>query len=194
VTGGTTVARDALMSKRPFLSLCLLAAASPWLLTILGGCGGKSTAASDGAGGSSSSSSSSGMVACRADSDCTGFDAGAGQPVNCFGPYYGCGGIEVCTADTDCSAGQVCTVKVDGDPLSCRTPCADDDACPPTYACTTDGHCEARTSANCPTYLKTTPGGNCEAQACAADSDCPGGYCVDGTCSGRLGFCALLCE
>jgi hypothetical protein len=36
------------MSKRPFLSLCLLAAASPWALTILGGCGGKSTDASQG--------------------------------------------------------------------------------------------------------------------------------------------------
>ena len=205
-----TVAQGVAIMKRPLLSLCLLAAASPWALTILGGCGGKSTDATEGSGGtapgtsssssnadggssSSSSSSSSAAIACRTSADCGGFDAGAGQPVDCFGPYAGCGGIEACTVDSDCSAGLVCTIKVATDPLSCRTPCADDDACPPTYACTTDGHCQARTSDNCPTYLKTTPGGNCEAQACTGDSDCPGGYCVDTSCAGHLGVCAEEC-
>ena len=76
---------------------------------------------------------------------------------------------------------------------SCRAPCTSDDACAPTDACDSGGHCVARTCENCPSFLACSNGA-CLAQACAADSDCPGGYCVEGSCADRLGYCRVICE
>jgi hypothetical protein len=52
--------------------------------------------------------------------------------------------------------------------------------------------CRTRTCDECPDYLACTNGA-CVIPNCSADSDCPGGYCVQGACAGSLGTCTPLC-
>jgi hypothetical protein len=169
-------------------------ASSLFVLFTFVACGGQTDAsAPDPAPADSSQGSSvdAAPTGCHSFDDCAGLSSSQGT-FACFGPTSTCGGIEACTADNDCTSGTVCSSRPNGR-ISCRLPCAGDDDCAPTDACSTDGHCVARTCDDCPSYL-TCSDGACLARDCSADSDCPGGYCVGGTCGDRLGACKPACE
>ena len=105
-----------------------------------------------------------------------------------------------CTADSQCGAGQVCrsnpTVPIgwiSPSGLVCSAPCSTDLDCAPTDKCESGGHCQARTCAECPSYLSCTSG-TCVVPGCSTDTDCSGGYCVTGLCAGSLGICRKGCS
>jgi hypothetical protein len=104
-----------------------------------------------------------------------------------------------CTDDSECGAEQVCrgnpTVPIGWiSPTGrvCSLPCSTDLDCAPTEKCESGGHCQARTCAECPSYLSCT-NGTCVVSSCSTDANCPGGYCVDGNCAGSLGECKPFC-
>jgi len=104
-----------------------------------------------------------------------------------------------CTDDSPCGVGQVCredlTVPLGllgPTGLVCSPPCSSDLDCIGTNKCESGGHCQARTCAECPSYLSCTSG-SCVVPSCSTDTDCSGGYCVAGRCAGSLGVCRLFC-
>jgi Cys-rich repeat protein len=104
-----------------------------------------------------------------------------------------------CTDDSQCGVGQVCredlTVPLGllgPTGLVCSPPCSSDLDCIGTNKCESGGHCQARTCAECPSYLSCTSG-SCVVPSCSTDTDCSGGYCVAGRCAGSLGICRLFC-
>jgi hypothetical protein len=133
---------------------------------------------------------------CRTNADC------ASQPdTTCAGPY-GTGGCvcqdaPTCTDDTQCTVGTVCSHLLAGvcqgyETLHCVPPCRHDSDCTPTDACSSDGHCEPRTCANCPSFF-TCSNDVCIQPTCTTDAECPGGFCVDGSCAVSLGMCTEEC-
>jgi hypothetical protein len=76
--------------------------------------------------------------------------------------------------------------------LMCLRPCADDQDCAPTDTCQVDGHCRARTCDECPSYFACTDG-RCFTPRCTHDRECPGGFCVSGSCAAEPGTCHLDC-
>jgi len=144
----------------------------------------------------------SGARDCRTNSDCPPAGGwvctGPNEPIRC-GPVLP-GELPVdCSDDSQCSRGEVCrrdptvpTGWLGESGLVCAAPCASDRECAPTDTCEASGHCRTRTCDECPDYLSCTNGA-CVIPTCSADSDCPGGYCVQGTCAGSLGICRVLC-
>jgi hypothetical protein len=165
---------------------------------------------------------------CRTSADCSPLD---GHPYGweyyaCVGPNqsYHCGPTsslgELCVADWQCGAGNVCSMAPGGaeggvglvciegvactldsqcgagnvcrESGYCKVPCTSVIDCAPTERCESAGHCQAQTCAECPSYFACT-NGTCSIPTCAADSDCPGGYCVYGSCAGTLGTCQVEC-
>jgi hypothetical protein len=133
---------------------------------------------------------------CRTSADCSGEFEG------CSGDYGGgciCDNGPSCTTDSECDAGRVCDYARDNSSclpdggLSCTSPCTIAEDCFIWQSCTDGGHCQARSCAECPSYLSCPAGGTCEAMSCASDADCPGGYCVNGSCQGTLGTCQQEC-
>ncbi len=177
-------------SSASFFALGLVA--SIGLSSVFTACGGESTtpagAASDGA---APPITTNGTTACHTQSDCADLDASQG-PNSCFGATNSCGPRRECTVDTDCGSGEICG-KLPNGLVACLPPCTTDDDCGPTDACSADGHCTARTCANCPSFLDCS-NDSCVARTCSGDAQCPGGYCVDGSCADRLGYCQLACE
>jgi hypothetical protein len=142
-------------------------------------------------------------AACRSDNDCD-----VPSYFYCIGPYNyfaapcGCSlDSVVCTEDSQCDAGTVCRSAVfvgNGgncpgyETLVCQAPCTSDGDCAPTDSCTADGHCAHRTSAECPSYFSFS-NGTCTDPSCSSDTDCPGGFCVNGGCAVSLGACTIPC-
>ncbi|MDB4989974.1 MAG: hypothetical protein JWN04_5152 [Myxococcaceae bacterium] len=135
---------------------------------------------------------------CATDSDCSR-GTSCREPGDA-GTARVCGAAATCSDDAQCDGGRICSR--DGrppfyDPASaedtfCLSPCASDSHCAPTDKCDTEGHCRARTCAECPSYFSCTTDA-CEISACAADADCPGGHCVNQRCQATLGTCGPLC-
>jgi hypothetical protein len=95
------------------------------------------------------------------------------------------GECKQCQATTDCEVG-VCSggtcVAECSDAAPCQSPlseCGAAGRCVPK-SCTVAGDCPEQTVCN---------NGACELKACAADSECPGGACVNGTCHTGVGMC-----
>ena len=159
----------------------------------------------DGAG-DAGPASDSGAIACRSSSDCSGQNA-SGWGDHCSGPYEGyilclCEPEPICTTDSECDGGSVCREDPSVNPeclmregdsgLVCTTPCTSDSQCAPTDTCEDGGHCLPRTCGQCPSYFSCASGA-CVIPNCSTDADCPGGYCVNGSCAGMLGVCTGNC-
>ena len=139
---------------------------------------------------------------CTQDADCPKSDTCRPAALPDGGPGASrlvCVDAPVCTEDAQCREGEVCrrdptvpTGWAGPTGLVCASPCVTDHDCFPTDKCESNGHCQARTCAECPSYLSCTSG-TCVIPSCSTDTDCPGGYCVAGGCSGSLGVCALVC-
>jgi hypothetical protein len=136
-----------------------------------------------------------GLAGCRSKADCTmDFEY-------CAGPYDGpcmggCAPPTLCAGDAQCDGGTVCR-QVRAAPCGamsaiCYAACQSDVDCPPTQTCVAGGHCQPRTCAECPAYFSCTSG-TCTIPTCTGDSDCPEGYCVNGSCGGALGTCTGGC-
>ena len=100
-----------------------------------------------------------------------------------------------CTDDAQCTAGQLCNTDADGAGYvssTCTAPCSGDGTCGPTFACAGDGHCQPRTCAECPSFYSCADG-TCRIPPCSHDSECSGGYCVNGICGPALGKCEPAC-
>jgi hypothetical protein len=135
---------------------------------------------------------------CRNNADCP--NEANGQL--CIGPsgpitFAACSEGTPCTADTQCDAGNVCmTSAVTGGPSLCNEgsgafcqPKCQTGGCNYWATCdTSTGHCNALPCNMCPSYLSCA-NGQCGPESCKKDSDCSGGYCVDGECLGQLGYC-----
>ena len=136
------------------------------------------------------------VSACRSDTDCVDgsscFEPGACNagmeevtPVACSDTEP-CAGALVCeTSAAGCgfSAGAVCVEPCPARPCSEDETCGDDGVCAPT-ACA-DGF-------TCPAHTHCAEAGDahgCARDACAADSDCNAGHCVNGRCFDDLGEC-----
>jgi len=133
---------------------------------------------------------------CRTTSDCSmsGYCATPEDPP--------CSGVcmiqKNCTSDGECSGGNVCREGShiqdcggDAGGSFCLPPCAGDADCRGFEQCSS-GHCVTRSCSTCPSYLSCTSG-SCAPASCSSDANCPGGYCVDGSCYGSLGTCMGLC-
>jgi hypothetical protein len=102
-----------------------------------------------------------------------------GTSISCCG----CAGAH-CSADSDCTSGQVCDETECHCGKLCVSACAVD-SCPAGTRCGSDGHCAPELCINgCATGFECDAG-SCLRQACAASSDCgDGGTCVEGACYG----------
>lgn len=135
---------------------------------------------------------------CTEDSNCARTEICRLAPTGADGGFA-CALDLSCTQDDQCGPNRVCrqdpTVPegwVGALGLACAYPCATDADCAPTSLCETGGHCRPRTCAECPSYFSCINGA-CTIPSCSTDADCPGGYCVVGSCAGLLGQCRLLC-
>jgi hypothetical protein len=136
--------------------------------------------------------------ACRSNADCP--QSGNFAFTTCAGPA-GAGGcvceeLPSCTDDSQCDAGAFCTSDAGvpachGPGSFCFPECHSARDCQYWQACT-GGRCVAMPCDQCPSYLSCGSGA-CAPKSCAGDGDCPGGYCVDSTCSGTLGTCVPEC-
>jgi hypothetical protein len=109
-----------------------------------------------------------------------------------------------CTTDSECDGASVCRENPSIPPnclmmngrgdsgLVCTAPCTTDSQCAPMDKCEDAGHCLLRTCAECPSYFLCASGA-CVIPYCSTDTDCPGGYCVNGRCAGLLGRCVHNC-
>jgi hypothetical protein len=201
------------MNRSSSLRAPLLAAIGVALLSVA--CSGKVVQEGDhdgGAGGEDANpttdlESDAGAIACRSNSDCPG-PSSSSAGYSCLGPYefsFGCAcePIVGCTMDSECDGGSVCRedptitpnclMRGGGDSgLVCSTPCTTDSQCAPTDKCEHGGHCLPRTCDECPSYFSCAAGA-CNIPNCSKDTDCPGGYCVFGSCAGALGICERNC-
>ncbi len=129
---------------------------------------------------------------CRASSDCSSSMSCSGPG----GPFCFVTSGPACTEDADCDTGKVCHENL-GSPgfvmaRYCGTSCSEDSECGLTNTCDSGGHCQPRTCAQCPSYFSCATG-TCLIPSCSDDDACPGGYCVNGACSGSLGVCEPSC-
>jgi hypothetical protein len=142
---------------------------------------------------------------CRTSDDCQAQGGGVCSPPG-TAPF--CGACmppqNPCNVDADCQMQDPSTV-CGPDPgqcscggSTCIPACQADGDCAPEQACGSDGHCGPRpctSSAGCPSDFACVNGGppgaqaTCQRIACAADTDCGGGFCVSGYCYDSLGFC-----
>jgi hypothetical protein len=120
------------------------------------------------------------------------------------GASPGCGVCRidpVCNVDTDCGSGQVCDVApcvCNNNGRICIQACQSAKDCGAGDACT-NGHCVPLPCSNttqCPPYFDcvvppTSAAPQCQRRACSIDSECSGGFCVDGACYGALGMCTF---
>jgi hypothetical protein len=190
---------------------------SPLLLVVIHGCGGEALVGKNVDSGTLDASSAGSLMgdaaaACHSTSDCPGPDC-FNEGYSCQGPYpttWSCVCQErvPCMMDSDCDGGSVCRQDPtvfnscvqgslqDGgnfyDGLVCASPCTSDSQCAPTHKCEDAGHCVPRTCAECPSYYSCSSG-TCVIPDCTTDTDCPGGYCVNGRCGAVLGFCHRNC-
>jgi hypothetical protein len=192
------------MIRQAWLPLCVMVASS--------GCGGEANLgtgnvdASPEASSEGSPTGDAASVGCRSNADCP--DSGNYEnSYSCFGPYQDlgciCSPVATCAKDSDCDGGTVCREDPSVAPaclrgavdsgLVCTLACKNDGECALLDRCEDDGHCVARTCAQCPSYFSCASG-SCVIPTCSHDSDCPGGYCVIGTCSGVLGTCKHNCS
>jgi hypothetical protein len=155
-------------------------------------------AASNDSGVDSGSDAGAPSGSCHSVADCPQV-AGQG-PEECLSPNArgGCVAMTTtgCTSDSQCDAGDVCRsdpwAGSNPSPTVCVPPCTGADECSPLDQCTGDGHCLPYTCESCPSYYSCLNGA-CTIPNCTTDSDCPGGYCVDGACAPSLGVCGSEC-
>jgi hypothetical protein len=195
------------MIRQGWLPLCVLVASC--------GCGGEANLGTGKVDASPEASSDdgptgdAGPIECRSNSDCSNPSCYL-KGYYCQGPYYAvtcaCPGIvamSACTMDSQCDGGSVCredrsvhdcliSEGLDGGATICAAPCTSDSECAPTDRCEDHGHCVPRTCAECPSYFSCAIGA-CVIPSCSRDSDCPGGYCVNGSCGSALGVCKHNC-
>jgi hypothetical protein len=159
------------------------------------GCNGvKSFSGCSGPGGPAPTCNTS--CGCRGQADCS--NSGGGLCVAPGGSVCGGACPMGCTSDSQCSSGFVC----DPAPCACGAankaciPSCVTNGCATGESCGSDGHCapmSCATAANCPAFFDcVVPQGGasrCERRACADDTACAGGYCVDGGCYAMLGSC-----
>lgn len=158
-----------------------------------------STPAPDGSAATSTSGTPASTSACRSATDCPSTPYVSAICSGPISPASLCARFPSCSSDSDCSRdGDVCSTGPgaqaeggDGGP-ACRPPCTSNDDCNYWEACQPDGKCQALSCDQCPSYLACTQGA-CGPKACGQDSECLGGYCVDGTCFATLGTCVPGC-
>jgi hypothetical protein len=82
----------------------------------------------------------------------------------------------------------------------CMAPCQSNADCPVDQSCS-QGACYGMYCANpaamCPAYTQCRGAmwsAWCTGNSCTTDGECPGAYCVNGTCQSELGFCASSCD
>jgi len=117
---------------------------------------------------------------CTSDTDCNGTDPmqicePLGRAAQTCSPCGGEGSVKVCLrgceSDASCADGEVC------DAQRCRaSSCSANADCPRTHQCSRAADGSAR----------------CSRRSCANDSECGGGYCVEGACYDTAGRCHAL--
>jgi hypothetical protein len=123
------------------------------------------------------------------------------------GEFPGCGPCDPtpgCSSDVDCAAGQVCEKEgclcvqnMTG--MICIPSCAKA-GCPNGQTCGESGHCAPTlcdATTPCPKLFDClmpldSREGTCARHSCTQDSDCSGGFCVDGACYQMLGTCVPI--
>lgn len=141
---------------------------------------------------------------CRMDSDCCGPGQGCiapGEilcggpacppPTNECGPQNPCGVGQQCVNEDACCTGANasfhCVTACTAASCSAGEVCNADAGCVPAL-CTEGFKCPA--DATCNPDAGDEHG--CVLTSCAGDPDCPGGFCVDGSCQSQLGVCQSL--
>jgi hypothetical protein len=141
-----------------------------------------------------------GMTSTTCAAACTATSCAAGQRCNAAGhcETFPCGDGFTCPAGTVCSAS---TAGADANgcaPVLCNAGYT----CPTGYQCAagsagTDPHgCELQpcSQTGCPinsVCATTATTGECSVKKCTSDSDCDCGFCVGGSCAGRLSVCVI---
>ena len=111
--------------------------------------------------------------ACSIDADCTQIEGGTGYACR----DNACFRLQTCTADADCSNGQICTANPDAS-MSCKAGCTLPTDCPLGQSCSTAT----------PAHPRCLP-------QCASNSDCPlNAVCTGSTCQTTSGSCTQNCQ
>jgi len=161
--------------------------------TGMGGGTTHTTSTSAGSGGAAGGPASS---PCHSYFDCPSsvtdrFDCETSDP--CVGDMAQCGPNtpRACSADADCSTGELCDV-CDQNESVCRAKCASDAECDPGATCDATGRCVRRPCTaitDCPDNFTCSPvNGDCIRKFCTQDADCKGA-CVYNRCVEAVGYC-----
>ncbi len=141
-----------------------------------------------------------GPSGCRSDADCTS----SGESCLAPGASHGCGipcsPDRQCESAGECAEGQLCVEYVasccgpDMPSSRCQDPCTET-SCPEGERCGVDGVCEptpCEEGWECPEHTSCEGAGDahgCRRTTCTTDTDCAGGFCVNGACYSSLGAC-----
>jgi hypothetical protein len=128
---------------------------------------------------------------CRTSSDCS---VATGN--YCLGPVppsCSCGNGS-CTSDLQCApdgGNRICQSFCGGACIQMCVPGCTDASCGEGTRCGVSHRCESKPCAgasDCPAQFDCVQS-YCERRSCQQDGQCPGGYCVTGTCSSTIGVC-----